>query len=659
MKKLKDLLNESQFQPQMGKVYSNPYATAFVKESEEELEGKRTAKVELTSEQKQAFLEAVKQYKKYSEVIYRNAGLEEVYNSIKELVGAADKVTLSETEDWFDNVTVSRHMKRMGESFKVFEKTLKEVGTLQQRLESSYDEIGEVLGKYYEISEELDPVGKEDGDIDNDGDEDSSDEYLKNRRDVVSKAIKKESMKLTDMVSVNEVDGKWSLYVDKKKVKEFPSKRAAVIAQNKYMKTNDNWESVTIQLGESVMNEGKFKVDDLVYNKRTKTVGIVRMGDDKYGEVKTDADGNVSVDELEKYNPIKFKHQSKAKVAPSTQNEVSKRGLFNPFKSESVNEVASRTAMEIGGLTGMNKDAIQKFVDSNELDIEKVYQFVKKGKLKDRMDLVSAIAGKPNNPIQKKMIKMFMIGESVNEAKYDIGMARKGNGITVYNRAEEERGDYKNVAHISDNGTVKYYDKKLPNDVKKKIEAEASKMKESVTEDKNISEISAKQQLMMAHTYGMEDYESGIMAAPAQSTKLMKMLTGRQIGQTPKGEASSKQLMTAWTDGWYRAKKMKKSKTEGTKMIKLKNLMNESFGFGELPSDKLMKMKVSAKEMLASVNPKKVNEESVVTEGKVIVYNEKTGERYEVLSGSGKGDLLIAMNALQKAAPSHMKYSIK
>ena len=39
------------------------------------------------------------------------------------------------------------------------------------------------------------------------------------------------------------------------------------------------------------VNEGKFKVDDLVYNKKTKTVGIVRMGDDKYGEVKTDADG--------------------------------------------------------------------------------------------------------------------------------------------------------------------------------------------------------------------------------------------------------------------------------------------------------------------------------------------------------------------------------
>jgi hypothetical protein len=85
-----------------------------------------------------------------------------------------------------------------------------------------------------------------------------------------------------------------------------------------------------------MVKEGKFKKDDLVYNKRTKTVGIVRMGDDKSGEVKTDADGNVNVDELEKYNPIKNKHQQNAKVAPSTEKEVNNRGLFNPFKSESI-----------------------------------------------------------------------------------------------------------------------------------------------------------------------------------------------------------------------------------------------------------------------------------------------------------------------------------
>ena len=81
--------------------------------------------------------------------------------------------------------------------------------------------------------------------------------------------------------------------------------------------------------------------------------------------------------------------------------------LSKGYVEESVNEAASRTAMEIGGLTGMNKDAIQKFVDDNKLDIEKVYQYVKNGKLPERMGLVSAIAGKPGNTVQTKLIKKF------------------------------------------------------------------------------------------------------------------------------------------------------------------------------------------------------------------------------------------------------------
>ena len=38
----------------------------------------------------------------------------------------------------------------------------------------------------------MDPVGKEDGDVDNDGDKDSSDEYLANRRKKVGKEIEKD-----------------------------------------------------------------------------------------------------------------------------------------------------------------------------------------------------------------------------------------------------------------------------------------------------------------------------------------------------------------------------------------------------------------------------------------------------------------------------------
>lgn len=41
------------------------------------------------------------------------------------------------------------------------------------------------------MKEAMDPVGREDRDIDNDGDVDKSDKYLKNRRKAISKAIKK------------------------------------------------------------------------------------------------------------------------------------------------------------------------------------------------------------------------------------------------------------------------------------------------------------------------------------------------------------------------------------------------------------------------------------------------------------------------------------
>ena len=53
--------------------------------------------------------------------------------------------------------------------------------------------IRSVWEKFLEVQEKkLDPVGKEDGDIDNDGDKDSSDEYLAKKRKAIGKAMKKE-----------------------------------------------------------------------------------------------------------------------------------------------------------------------------------------------------------------------------------------------------------------------------------------------------------------------------------------------------------------------------------------------------------------------------------------------------------------------------------
>ena len=59
--------------------------------------------------------------------------------------------------------------------------------------------IRSVWEKFLEVQEKkLDPVGKEDGDIDNDGDKDSSDEYLAKKRKAIGKAMKKEELETED-----------------------------------------------------------------------------------------------------------------------------------------------------------------------------------------------------------------------------------------------------------------------------------------------------------------------------------------------------------------------------------------------------------------------------------------------------------------------------
>ena len=58
----------------------------------------------------------------------------------------------------------------------------------------------------YKIPEGMDPVGKEDKDIDNDGDHDSTDKYLLNRRKAVSKAIAKKRGKVKEGFSAWRID---------------------------------------------------------------------------------------------------------------------------------------------------------------------------------------------------------------------------------------------------------------------------------------------------------------------------------------------------------------------------------------------------------------------------------------------------------------------
>ena len=68
---------------------------------------------------------------------------------------------------------------------------------------------------------------------------------------------------------------------------------------------------------------------------------------------------------------------------------------------------------------------------------------------------------------------------------YDLGYGHLGNGLTVWNRLEEEHGDYKTIAHIAPDRTVKFYVDDLPEDIQKRIQqiAAASEMTISTTQD--------------------------------------------------------------------------------------------------------------------------------------------------------------------------------
>jgi hypothetical protein len=63
-------------------------------------------------------------------------------------------------------------------------------------------------GSQYEqvVHEKMDPVGQEDKDIDNDGDHDSTDKYLANRRKAISKAIAKKRGRVKEGFSAWRID---------------------------------------------------------------------------------------------------------------------------------------------------------------------------------------------------------------------------------------------------------------------------------------------------------------------------------------------------------------------------------------------------------------------------------------------------------------------
>ena len=138
-------------------------------------------------------IEAVRNYQTIGRQLFKDNGIIEIAKQLVGIAESAQNHVLSETDDWFDAVSVKRNMKELKGMTAQFKKAALEANAVNERLNALYEDMGNILNRYYDIEEAMDPVGKEDGDIDNDGDKDDSDEYLAKRRKAIAKAIKKQN----------------------------------------------------------------------------------------------------------------------------------------------------------------------------------------------------------------------------------------------------------------------------------------------------------------------------------------------------------------------------------------------------------------------------------------------------------------------------------
>ena len=165
MAKLKDLLNEDI--TTMGGLVSRPAfsnldmgfntskhpsgnqrSTTKLTDIVEDVYGQSTQKVNVKE-----FMGEVSNFNSFGGEIYREGNLRELAERLSKLAMTAKQHTLQETEDWFDKITVNRNMKELTGLSNQFKKVATEAQGLQERMGGLYEDMGHILGRYYEIHE--------------------------------------------------------------------------------------------------------------------------------------------------------------------------------------------------------------------------------------------------------------------------------------------------------------------------------------------------------------------------------------------------------------------------------------------------------------------------------------------------------------------------
>jgi len=154
MAKLKDLLSEDV--TTMGGLVSKPtfsnidmgQKSTQLTDIVEDVYGQSTQKFDVNE-----FMGEVSNFNSFGNEIYREGNLRQLAEKLSKLAETAKQHTLQETEDWFDKITVNRNMKDLTGLSSQFKKVATEAQSLQERMSGLYEDMGHILGRYYEIND--------------------------------------------------------------------------------------------------------------------------------------------------------------------------------------------------------------------------------------------------------------------------------------------------------------------------------------------------------------------------------------------------------------------------------------------------------------------------------------------------------------------------
>ncbi|MDR2532339.1 MAG: DUF3849 domain-containing protein [Oscillospiraceae bacterium] len=202
-----------------------------------------------------------------------------------------------------------------------------------------------------------------------------------------------------------------------------------------------------------------------------------------------DSDNNKSVFTLEKADTDVFREVERAVKAQEKQAEIISTVKSTEIEVKSFfkinNDLATKAAGELEaqgvrfyGEPGENN--LTTFI-VEKADAEKFKTVIASVKAAERDNVAArTLPEKSEKPVEIQP-------EAPQEKVYDLSFGHLGNGVTVWNKAEEVNNDYRTVAHIDPDRSVKFYDKEMPEDVKERINTFAKTEEMSISATQNVS----------------------------------------------------------------------------------------------------------------------------------------------------------------------------